>query len=311
LNLPYSDIKPNNVKTVTWADGIHGEEIAKTAINSGKAKKIKVIPVIDNPIFFRGHIHTKLLRFHEYIRKEKAEYLLCIDGRDTLFLDDMKTICHKLQLMYDGRVLCCSQSFPHPYRDKTFSFMIGSKYSWRGYANPCAFFGTPADLDKLFTELVAIYHRLKTNNPKTQIEQFIIDTKAIEKQDLLSNVQFIWQVYQANGEHWDLHVDTDVRLFANTGNMMSVRLEERGKIARKFADPVFLGSASIVHAPRDVEKSDFVTWAVQRGLLSDGSKRNDERVAVGLDTADVRGTTRKQHPKKQNRRIRVQGKRSK
>jgi hypothetical protein len=87
LGIPYYNIQPNNTKTITWASGLYGEQIAKTAISSGKKKKIKVIPVVDNPVFFRGPIHTKLLAFHEYIQSESAagtEYLLCVDGRDTL-----------------------------------------------------------------------------------------------------------------------------------------------------------------------------------------------------------------------------------
>jgi hypothetical protein len=304
LGLPYYDIQPKNVKTVTWASGIHGEKIAKTAISSGKKKKIKVIPVSDNPVFFRGHIHTKLLHFYEYIKTElKAgtQYLLCVDGRDTLFLDNMKTICNKLQIMYDGRVICCAQMFSYPCADNTFRFLIGSKYSWCGYANPCAFFGKTDDLDRLFTELVAIYHRLKNNKPKTQLEQFLITSKTLDNLDILENVQFIWQVYQANGEQWDIQPDTDVRLFANVFNSGAVKLEERGKSARNFHDGSFIGSACILHVPKDIDKSDFITWAVSKDLLDNGSKRDDERVAVELDTAKIRRTNRKRHSKKPNR----------
>jgi hypothetical protein len=98
--------------------------------------------------------------------------------------------------MYDGRVICCAQFFSHPYKQDTFNFLVGSKYSWRGYANPCAFFGKTSDLNRLFTELVAIYYRLKNNLEKaaTQLEQFIINSNALES-DILENVQFIWQVY--------------------------------------------------------------------------------------------------------------------
>jgi hypothetical protein len=307
LGLPYYDIRPNTVKTVTWATGAYGERIAKTAISSGKQKKIKVVPVISNPIFFRSSIHTKLLDFQQYIKEELqagADYLLCVDGRDTLFLDDMKTICHKLQLLYEGRVICCAQSFSYPYRENTFNFLIGSKYSWQGYANPCAFFGAVKDLDKLFTELVAVYYRLKNNKPETQIEHYLVDNKVCCCDDiylgtsLLENVQFIWQVYQASGKCWDLQPDIDVRLFSQVENIIGIDFEKRKQTPRNYSLP-YLGNSCIVHVPVDVDRDDFVQWAVSKRLLCDESNGHGD-IIVPVDKSAVRTTIRCKHTKKSN-----------
>jgi hypothetical protein len=300
LGTPYYDIRPNNVKTITWATGAYGERIAKTAILSGKKKRIKVVPVISDPIFFRSHIYTKLLAFQQYIKDElKAgtKYLLCVDGRDILFLDNMKTICHKLQLLYDGRVICCAQSFSYPHHEKTFHFLIGSKYSWQGYANPCAFFGTPEDLDRLFTELVSIYYRLKNGKPKTQIEKHLVDTLVCEQ--FLENVQFIWQVYQAGGEHWDLQPDINSRLFSQVENIVGLDFERRKQLPRSNSIS-YLGHSSIVHVPNDVDRDDFMEWVLSKGLLVDERIGNGNAV-VPLDKPVFCSTIGHEHKKKQNR----------
>ncbi|MDR2117375.1 MAG: glycosyltransferase family 2 protein [Planctomycetaceae bacterium] len=300
LGLPYHDIQPNNVKTVTWATGIYGERIAKTAILSGKQKKIKVVPVISDPVFFRSSIYTKLLAFRRYIkdeRKKGTKYLLCVDGRDTLFLDDMKTICHKLQLLYDNKVICCSQSFSFPYREDTFNFLVGSKYSWYGFANPCAFFGATKDLDILFDRLVAVYYRLKNNKPETQVEKHLLDIKIDPA--YFDNVQFIWQVYQANGQYWDLQPDTDVRLFSQVENIAGLDLKNR-KHQPRNNNSSYLGNSCIVHVPADAERDDFNQWAIAQGLLYD-ERIGNGHVDVPVDKSVLRTTAGRKHKQKPKR----------
>jgi hypothetical protein len=295
LGLPYYDIQPNNVKTITWASGINGEQIAKTAILSGKQKKIKVTPVIADPVFIRSSVYVKILAFQQYIKdelKKGTKYLLCVDGHNELFLDNMKTICHKLQLLYDGRVICCAQSFSYPYRDDTFNFLVGSKYSWRGFANPCAFFGAVKDLNKLFDELVAVYYRLKNNKPETQVEKYL----AGRCSSFVENVQFIWQVYQANGQYWDLQPDTEVRLFSQVDNLMGLDLEKRKQLPRNN-NISYLGNSCIVHVPVDVERNDFTQWAVTKGLLYD-ERIGNGHVDVPMDKSVLRTTVRRKHKKK-------------
>jgi hypothetical protein len=306
LDIPYYNIRPSNVKTLTWADGVYGGRMAeKGVIPNAKKKGIDVVPVVNNPVLFKSIIDTKLIKFHGVIKKEQqegTEYLLCVDARDSFFIEDMETLCHKLRTMYSGKVICCARKQAHPFTDAPFPFQVHAKYGGNGFADPCAFFGKTDDLDKLFTELAAVYYRLKNKEPKTAVEQFLIQSRSVVQHDNgqgidpMESVRFIWQVYQANGEHWDLQPDIDTRLFSQITSIPKLNWKYRTEVPA--SNDSFIGSSCIIHAPIPADDESFHTWLNEKDIVDD-ARRHDEAV-LELDAAEIRKSRRKRNSKKQN-----------
>lgn len=270
------DISARNVKVLTWADGPQGKEMSQTVIQSGRKQGILVEPVTANRKEFVSQVKTKILDFRAKLSEEKKKgrkYLLCVDGRDSVFVDDRDTLISKLQLMYRGGVLVCSDMRnPWPFREEPFPFLVAGKYTWEGFANPCVFFGETDAIIKFYDQLIGYYYRMKNRKPESPVERYILKTHQFNHPeanfgiDVIENVQFLFQLYQADGRFSDLQVDVDRRIFASVMELPEIELSKKDQqidVDRGH----HIGSSCIVHAPIQASSDALVKWATERGVL--------------------------------------------
>jgi GH35 family endo-1,4-beta-xylanase len=270
LEMPYHKITPHNMKAVTIANVKNRVKSTYSAVSSGRKNHVKIISHSVESAVYRNSVQSRLFHLHSIIKEELkkgTEYILFVEGNDSLFIDSIESICDKLKIVYKGKVLCCTTNTIPYLQNSSFQFHLYGKYKRYGFAHPCMFFGETALVDELFNHLTEIYNRFQNKQPVTEVEKYIsrLDEFQSPLSTHLEDILFLWHVYQANGEHYEIQPDGDLRFFARITSVPEYNIDERQKITKKGTKS-FIGQCCIVNIDtKDTDSRD--TWARDNNLL--------------------------------------------